>query len=56
MEGCDLGVKKAHGWFNMIMSPTAVRLCGGGREKSLEEPMAMNNVDYTNPYLRPPHV
>lgn len=33
--------KKAHGWFNMRMSPTAACLCGRGREKGLKEPMAM---------------
>ena len=44
---CGLGVKKkAHGWFNMRMSPTAACLCGGGREKGLKEPMAMKEGLY----------
>ena len=42
----DLGVKKAHGWFNMMMSSTAACLCGGGREKGLKEPMAVREGLY----------
>ena len=42
----DLGVKRAHGWFNMLMSPTAACLCGGGREKGLKEPMAVKEGLY----------
>ena len=44
---CGLRVKKkAHGWFNVMMSPTAACLCGGGREKGLKEPMAMKEGLY----------